>query len=176
MVLNNFYEKQNNFQNKLQVFINFRKNNQFVVINDELSIDNNDDKCEFMLFLINFIKLLDNKYNKENIKNIMTSLFTDYVRFIDNVIYYMNTKVIFKDQCLILLSKIEYTLKELCNGLILVIEDYKCKIISDICKCFLFTLFDFFKLFENLKITINTQNKNIKNDHFIKKIDRTYSF
>ena len=175
-MLNNFYDKQNNFQNKLQIFINFRKNNQFIVMNDELCLEDNEDNCEFMRFFTNFIKILDKKYNKENIKNIMIILFTDYVKFIDHVIYYMNTKVVFKDQCLILLSKIENTLKELCGGLVLVIDNYNCKMISDVCKSFLFTLFDFFKIFENLKSTINKQNINTKDSNFIIKTDRTYSF
>ena len=60
-MLNNFYDKQNNFQNKLQIFINFRKNNQFIVMNDELCLEDNEDNCEFMRFFTNFIKILDKK-------------------------------------------------------------------------------------------------------------------
>lgn len=179
-MLNNFYTKQNNFKEKLNIFTIIGDNDKLILKNNELYIKNIDtqvDECnQFLPILALFLKLLSDESDNENeIKNTVEVIFTEYLEFIDSIIQYMFKKQCFQDQYLILLSEIEKNIEKINQGLIKLINTHHKDKLSVMYKSILFSLFDFSKLLVEIKKKVNIENTNFKSITKIKN-DRTYSF
>ena len=196
-MLNNFYDKQNYFKEKLEVFTLLKENQKIIIKDNELSIKNINnpiDECVVMSFIYNI-------FNNENCKTLeikkkVEKLFSEYLNFIDSIIFYIYKKECFQDQYLILLSEIEKNISNINNGLILLIANFddnfedcdKChddnsdSDIQDNCelnkiyKSVLFSFFDFSSVLQCIKKKINDENiehyKNIKHPKLVQLMER----
>lgn len=181
-MLNNFYKKQNNFKEKLNIFTTICDNDKLILKDSKLykkNIDAQVDDCNhFLPFLALFSKLLSDENDDENeIKNTVEAIFTEYLEFIDSVIQYMLRKQCFQDQYLILLSEIEKNIEKINQGLIKLINTHHKDKLSVMYKSILFSFFDFSKLLIEIKKKVNIENT-VNTGILITKIknDRTYSF
>ena len=194
-MLNNFYDKQNYFKEKLEVFTLLKENQKIIIKDDELStkdIINPIDECVVMSFVYNI-------FNNENCKTLeikkkVEKLFSKYLNFIDSIIFYIYKKECFQDQYLILLSEIEKNISNINNGLILLIANFDEKIeeydkchddnsdiqdnyeLNKIYKSVLFSFFDFSSVLQCIKKKINDENidhyKNIKHPKLVQLMER----
>lgn len=179
-MLNNFYTKQNNFKEKLDIFTTIGDNDKLILKNNELYIKNIDtqiDECnQFLPILALFSKLLSDESDDENkIKNVVEAIFTEYLEFIDSIVQYMFKKQCFQDQYLILLSEIEKNIEKINQGLIKLINTHHKGKLSIMYKSILFSFFDFSKLLNEIKSKVNIENTKFKSITKLKN-ERTYSF
>ena len=182
-MLNNFYTKQNNFKEKLDIFTTIGDNDKLILKNNKLHIKNIDtqvDDCnQFLPILALFSNLLSDENDDENeIKKNVETIFTQYLEFIDSIVQYMFKKQCFQDQYLILLSEIEKNIEKINQGLIKLINTHHKDQLRFMYKSILFSFFDFSKLLNEIKNKVNkvnTENTNFKSITKFKN-DRTYSF
>ena len=179
-MLNNFYERQNNFKKNLMIFTKIGDNDKLYIKNNQLAIKNiEDEDCTiFFPVLLLFKNFLYNENYKQNdIEKMVERLFTEYLEFIDTVIYYMYKKQCFQDQYLILLSEIEKSTENIKQGLIKLIATHHKDKLCMIYKSILFSFFDFSKLLIEIKRKVNNENTNT-HFHSINKMknEKTYSF
>tara|TARA_Y100001970_G_C13933260_1_gene699394 strand:+ start:59 stop:607 length:549 start_codon:yes stop_codon:yes gene_type:complete len=182
-MLNNFYTKQNNFKEKLDIFTTIGDNDKLILKNNKLHIKNIDtqiDDCnQFLPILALFSKLLSDENDDENeIKNTVEVIFTQYLEFIDSIVQYMFKRQCFQDQYLILLSEIEKNIEKINKGLIKLINTHKKDNLCNMYKSVLFSFFDFSKLLTEIKSKVNIENTENTNFKSIAKFknERTYSF
>ena len=179
-MLNNFYTKQNNFKEKLDIFTTIGDNDKLILKNNKLHIKNIDtqiDDCnQFLPILALFSNLLSDENDDENeIKKNVETIFTQYLEFIDSIVQYMFKKQCFQDQYLILLSEIEKNIEKINKGLIKLINTHQKDNLGNMYKSILFSFFDFSKLLIEIKSKVNIENTNFKSITKLKN-DRTYSF
>jgi hypothetical protein len=179
-MLNIFYQQENYYKNKLNVFIIVEKNEKLIINNKELKIDDGNN-CDFLTAFITFIDFSDTITVERYIENI----FTEYLRFIDNIIETIYRRQCFQDQYLILLTRIEEYINSIIPGLINLKSTYENDItMYALIRSIIFSLFDFFKTLKLLKQDINKQNvmddinidNNNDNNMNKKKHKRTNSF
>tara|TARA_B110000967_G_C18611964_1_gene424434 strand:+ start:48 stop:632 length:585 start_codon:yes stop_codon:yes gene_type:complete len=179
-MLNIFYQQENYYKNKLNVFIIVEKNEKLIINNKELKIDDGNN-CDFLTAFITFIDFSDTITVELYIENI----FTEYLRFIDNIIETIYRRQCFQDQYLILLTRIEEYINSIIPGLINLKSTYENDItMYALIRSIIFSLFDFFKTLKLLKQDINKQNvmddinidNNNDNNMNKKKHKRTNSF
>ena len=179
-MLNIFYQQENYYKNKLNVFIIVEKNEKLIINNKELKIDDGNN-CDFLTAFITFIDFSDTITVERYIENI----FTEYLRFIDNIIETIYRRQCFQDQYLILLTRIEEYINSIIPGLINLKSTYENDTtMYALIRSIIFSLFDFFKTLKLLKQDINKQNvmddinidNNNDNNMNKKKHKRTNSF
>ena len=179
-MLNIFYQQENYYKNKLNVFIIVEKNEKLIINNKELKIDDGNN-CDFLTAFITFIDFSDTITVERYIENI----FSEYLRFIDNIIETIYRRQCFQDQYLILLTRIEEYINSIIPGLINLKSTYENDItMYALIRSIIFSLFDFFKTLKLLKQDINKQNvmddinidNNNDNNMNKKKHKRTNSF
>jgi len=177
-MLHNFYKQENDYKNKLNIFITIEKNEKLVIYNKELKIDNND--CEFCASLINLFESFES-FDTITIKQYIENIFTEYLRFIDNIIETIYRKQCLQDQYLILLTRIEEYINTIIPGLLNIKSTYENdNKMYNLIRSIIFSLFDFFKTLKLLKEDINKRNMIDDNDIDIdmdkKKYKRINSF
>lgn len=178
-MLKNFYEQENYFKEKLSIFTKVKENQKIMLRDDNNLIiydsDDENDDCSNFLFILSFIVRIikkDKKINLEQSKIFIENLFTEYFKFIDEVIEFLNKRQIFTDQYLILLSKIDENVNNIKKGLLLLIYTHKNENLTLFYKSILFVLFDFSRLFEQIKKNINFKNTKLSDNYSEKKKHR----
>ena len=157
-MISNFYQKENYYKNKLTIFINIEKNEKLIIYDNELKI-NDGGNCDFCSIIVNFFE----PTNNISVEQYLEKIFTDYLKFIDNIIETMYRKQCFLDQYLILLTRIEEHINKMIPGLLNLKITYENDInMYNLIKSIIFSLFDFFKILKLLKENIH--NQNMKND------------
>jgi hypothetical protein len=121
--------------------------------------------------------IYNENYNEDDLIKFVERQFTQYLEFIDSIIYYMYKKQCFQDQYLILLSEIEKNIEKINQGLIKLINIHRNEKVSVMYKSILFSFFDFSKLLIEIKNKVNTENTTSQ-FHSINKMkdDKTYSY
>lgn len=179
-MLNNFYKKQNNFKEDLLIFTQIGDNDKLILKNNRLILtDIEDNDCSFFLPILLLLKNIINNenYNENDLIRFVEQMFTEYLEFIDSIIYYMYKKQCFQDQYLILLSEIEKNIEKINQGLIRLINTHHKSKLSIMYKSVLFSFFDFSKLLNEIKNKVNIENTTLQ-FHSINKIknDKNYSY
>ena len=179
IMLKKFYVQENYFKEKLRIFTQVKENQRIILQNDNNLIiydsDDEKDNCNNFLFILNFLVNIIKKENKiqtEQLKEHVENLFSEYFRFIDEVIEFLNKRQIFTDQYLILLSKIDENVNNIKKGLLLLICTHKNENLTLFYKSILFVLFDFSRLFEQIKKNINFKNTKLSDNYSEKKKHR----
>ena len=178
-MLKKFYVQENYFKEKLRIFTQVKENQRIILQNDNNLIiydsDDEKDNCNNFLFILNFLVNIIKKENKiqtEQLKEHVENLFSEYFRFIDEVIEFLNKRQIFTDQYLILLSKIDENVNNIKKGILLLIYTHKNENLTLFYKSILFVLFDFSRLFEQIKKNINFKNTKLIDNYNEKKKHR----
>lgn len=179
-MLNIFYKKQNNFKEDLLIFTQIGDNDKLILKNNRLILtDIEDNDCSFFLPILLLLKNIINNenYNENDLIRFVEQMFTEYLEFIDSIIYYMYKKQCFQDQYLILLSEIEKNIEKINQGLIRLINTHHKSKLSIMYKSVLFSFFDFSKLLNEIKNKVNIENTTLQ-FHSINKIknDKNYSY
>ena len=155
-MLNNFYEKENYFKEKLKIFTQVKENQKVILQNDNNLIiyDNDDDDdrddCTNYLFILSFITKIIKKQkisNTDQLKHYIENLFSEYFKYIDEIIDHLNRRQVFKDKYLILLSRIDENISHLKKGILVLICTHNEECLNLFYKSILFVHFDFSKLF-----------------------------
>lgn len=159
-MISNFYQKENYYKNKLTIFINIEKNEKLIIYNNELKI-NDGGNCDFCSIIVKFFE----PTNNISVEQYFEKIFTEYLKFIDNIIETMYRKQCFLDQYLILLTRIEEHVNKMIPGLLNLKFTYENENdinMYNLIKSIIFSLFDFFKILKLIKENIHKQN--MKND------------